>query len=86
MDAPGDVDDGVRDGLTSAKQAEIVQLRRTNRCLEMENEILRRAAAYLRQGRPPKMTYPLLQELAAEGIPVTVPCGVLQFSPQAFYK
>jgi HTH-like domain len=32
------------------------------------------------------MTYPLVQELAAEGIPVTVTCGVLGFSTQAFYK
>ena len=41
-----DVDDGVKDGLTSAEQAEIVQLRRDKRRLEQENEILRRAAAY----------------------------------------
>jgi hypothetical protein len=30
------------------------------------------------------MTYPLVQELAAEGIPVRLTCGVLGFSPQAF--
>jgi len=35
------VDDGVRDGLTTAEQAEVVQLRRDERRLEMENEILR---------------------------------------------
>ena len=40
----------------------------------------------LRQGRAPKMMYPLVQELAAEGIPVRLTCGVLGFSPQAFYK
>jgi transposase InsO family protein len=32
------------------------------------------------------MSYPLVQELAAEGIPVRLTCGVLGFSPQAFYK
>ena len=32
------------------------------------------------------MTYPLVRELAAEGIPVRLTCGVLGFSPQAFYK
>jgi len=32
------------------------------------------------------MTYPLVQELAAEGIPVRSTCGVLGFSTQAFYK
>lgn len=32
------------------------------------------------------MTYPLVRDLAVEGIPVTVTCGVLGFSTQAFYK
>ena len=41
-----DIDGGMKDGLTTAEQAEIVQLRRDKRRLEMENEILRRAAAY----------------------------------------
>lgn len=49
-----DIDDGVKDGLTLAEQAEIVQLRRTNRRLEMENEILRRAAAYFAKDALPK--------------------------------
>ena len=31
------------------------------------------------------MTYPLVRDLAVEGIPVTVTCRVLKFSPQAFY-
>jgi transposase len=39
-----DVDDGIKDGLTSAEQAELVQMRRTIRRLAMENEILRRAS------------------------------------------
>lgn len=34
-------------GQTSAEQSEVVQLRRKMRKLEMENEILRRAAAYV---------------------------------------
>jgi transposase-like protein len=49
-----DVDDGVIDGLTSAEQAEIVQLRRRARQLEMENEILRRADAYFASATLPK--------------------------------
>lgn len=49
-----DIDDGVRDGLTTAEQDEIVQLRRDKRRLEMENEILRRAAAYFARDALPK--------------------------------
>ena len=41
-----DVDDGVKDGQTSTEQSELVQLRRDKRRLEMENEILRRAAYF----------------------------------------
>jgi transposase InsO family protein len=32
------------------------------------------------------MTFPLVEDLAAEGVPVTFTCGLLGFSPQAFYK
>src|SRR5690606_18037459 len=32
------------------------------------------------------MMYPLVVELAASGIPVTLSCEVLGFSPQGFYK
>lgn len=49
-----DVDDGIKDGLISAEQAEIVQLRREKRRLEMENEVLRRAAAYFAKDAIPK--------------------------------
>ena len=49
-----DIDDGVKDGLTTAEQAESVRLRREIRRLEMENEILRRAAAYFAKDALPK--------------------------------
>ena len=49
-----DIDDGIKEGLTTAEQAEIVQLRRDKRRLEMENEILRRAAAYFAKDALPK--------------------------------
>jgi transposase-like protein len=41
-----EIDAGRRDGLTTEERAELVRLRRANRVLEMENEILKRAAAY----------------------------------------
>jgi transposase len=49
-----DIDDGVTDGLTTTEQSELVQLRRDKRRLEMENEILRRAAAYFAKDSLPK--------------------------------
>lgn len=48
-----DVEDGVRPGVTSAESAEMRELRRRNKLLEQENEVLRRAAAYLSQANLP---------------------------------
>lgn len=41
-----DVDEGRRGGVTSADRAEIAELRRELRVAKLENEILKRAAAY----------------------------------------
>lgn len=48
-----DVEDGVRPGVTSSESAELRELKRRNRLLEQENEVLRRAAAYLSQANLP---------------------------------
>lgn len=42
-----DVEDGVKPGVTESESAELRELKRRNRMLEQENEVLRRAAAYL---------------------------------------
>lgn len=48
-----DVEDGVKPGVTSDAARELRELKRRNRLLEQENEVLRRAAAYLSQAQLP---------------------------------
>lgn len=49
-----DVDDGVVEGQTTTEQQEVVQLRRENRRLQQEVEVLRRATAYFAKDAAPK--------------------------------
>ena len=44
-----DVEEGTRPGVTEDAAEELRQLRRRTKLLEQENEVLRRAAAYLSQ-------------------------------------
>ena len=48
-----DVEDGVKPGMTDDQNAELREVKRRNRLLEQENEVLRRAAAYLSQANLP---------------------------------
>lgn len=48
------IDDGDRPGATTVESAENRELKRRVRLLEQENEVLRRAAAYLGQANLPK--------------------------------
>ena len=47
-----EIDAGNKPGNTSDESAELREMRRRNRLLEQENEVLRRAAAYLSQANP----------------------------------
>ena len=47
------VDDGTKPGQKGNESEEVRELRRRNRLLEQENEVLRRAAAYLSQANLP---------------------------------
>lgn len=54
-----DVEDGARPGVSTAEAAELREAKKKVRLLEQENEVLRRAAAYLSQanlrlGQSPK--------------------------------
>ena len=48
-----DIDEGTKPGSSTSDSAELRELRRRNRLLEQENEVLRRAAAYLSQASLP---------------------------------
>ena len=48
-----DVEAGAKPGVTRTESAELRELRRRNKLLEQENEVLRRAAAYLSQANLP---------------------------------
>ena len=48
-----DIDEGAKPGKSTGESAELRELRRRNRLLEQENEVLRRAAAYLSQANLP---------------------------------
>jgi|TARA_R100000365_G_C2709812_1_gene45572 transposase len=48
-----DIEDGRRPGLTGADQTELREAKKRIRLLEQENEVLRRAAAYLSQANLP---------------------------------
>ena len=48
-----DVQDGVKPGVREEQNVELRELKRRNRLLEQENEVLRRAAAYLSQANLP---------------------------------
>ncbi len=49
-----DVEDGKRPSQSVQESEQLRELKRRNRLLEQENEVLRRAAAYLSQGTNPK--------------------------------
>ncbi len=48
------IDDGERSGVTSTESAELREAKKRIRLLEQENEVLRRAAAYLGKANIPK--------------------------------
>ncbi|MFI1312345.1 IS3 family transposase [Streptomyces albidoflavus] len=81
---------GAKPATASGESAELREARKRIRLLEQENEVLRRAAAYLSQANLPKMMYLLVRELAAAAaphrVPVAVTCRVLNLARQPYYR
>ena len=80
--AQADVDHGTREGRSSSEKQELVRLRRQNRVLQMENEILKRAAAYsLRRTSSQNNLHLHRSDLA-----VVACCRALKVSVSDFYE
>jgi transposase-like protein len=79
-----EIDAGQRFGLTSDERRELVELRRRNRVLEMENEIVKRASAYFHGEGAPGMTYAFIAERCSD-LPVATVCRVMRASPSGYY-
>ncbi|WP_218130731.1 transposase [Lentzea albidocapillata] len=69
-----EIDEGVQPGVSRGEPAELREARKRIKLLEQENEVLRRATAYLSQANLPRKTVPARAELTAGGIPVAVTC------------
>lgn len=81
-----EIDDGHRGGLSSDERAELVALRRKNRVLELEVEILKRASAYFaRENVLPKMIYAFIVDRCAD-LPVAACCRTMKVSRSAFFS
>ena len=81
-----DIDDGVRPGVTTTEAAGDARVEEAQPDARAGERDPAPRGGVLRSGDAPKMRYPLVRDLAADGIPVAVTCRVLGFSKQAFYK
>lgn len=82
-----EIDAGEREGLSNGERDELAELRRQNRRLAMPERDPQTRCRVLRAGeRPPKMILPLVEQLAADGMPITACCELLGVSTSGFYE
>jgi transposase-like protein len=75
-----DVEDGNRPGATASESVDLREARERVRLLEQRTRSCV-APGPLRPGAPAgKMIYPLVRELAVDGVPVAVTCRVLKLA------
>ncbi|WP_098454946.1 IS3 family transposase [Sanguibacter antarcticus] len=86
-----DIDEGVTPGVTTDEAARVKALEQENRELKRANEILRRAAPFLRGGaRPPEQVAAFIdanrEDLVEDSrLGVELICTVLQVAPSTYY-
>jgi transposase-like protein len=84
----GIAESGLRRWMAQAdldERKELVELRRQKRVPEMVVEILKRASAYFARENVLPVIYPVVRELAADGIAVATACRVLEVSTSGYY-
>ncbi|WP_327321270.1 IS3 family transposase [Streptomyces sp. NBC_01210] len=79
-----EVDAGERDGLTSSDREELAALRRENRRLREDVDILKRATAFFAK-EDPVTVHPFIEAEKRDGHNVKRACELLQVSRTAFY-
>ena len=80
------IDSGCKVGIMSTAHRELVELRRQNRVLVIEIEILTRASGYFARVLVlPRTKHGLVQDRSANGIPAAVACRFLNISTHGFY-
>ncbi len=80
-----EIDQGERPGLTTEERVELTKLRRENRSLREDVEILKRATAFFAQGDPVKVD-PFIEAEKAAGHNVAKACDLLEVSKSAYYE
>lgn len=82
----GDVEDGATPGVRVSESAELRETRKRVRLLEQESEALAARRTPVLAEPAGKAMYPLVREIADDGIPVTVTCGALKLARQAYHR
>ena len=82
-----DVEDGVKPGTTAAENAELREAEEADPAARAGERGPAPGGGVSVAGEPAgKMMYPLVRELAVDGIPVTVTCRVLKIARQPYYR
>ncbi|MFD9973915.1 IS3 family transposase [Streptomyces sp. NPDC059017] len=81
-----DIDGGTKPGATRQESAELRQARRRIKLLEQETRSCGGPRPICRRPICREKVYPLVSELAGDGVPVTVACRVLKLARQPYYR
>jgi transposase-like protein len=79
------VDRGVKAGTSTSERGELAAARRRIQELETELALVKRAAALFEEGVRPKAKYPVIAELAGQGVSAKQCCRVLGVAASGFF-